>query len=73
LSFRKKFPSRIRNLQKDDEQRAMRLKRQNLIDDIPEYQKLATESRFALVIGNNDYENLTTLSNAVNDATDIRK
>jgi hypothetical protein len=69
----KSSQTEVRNLEKDDEQRAMRLKRKNLIDDIPQYQKLATESRFALIIGNNDYENFTTLSNAVNDATDIGK
>ncbi|EJF06585.1 hypothetical protein ThvES_00013150, partial [Thiovulum sp. ES] len=69
----KNSQAEVRNLEKasnSEDGRILRLKR---VEDIPEYAKLSLESRYALVIGNNNYQNFTTLKNAVNDATDIGK
>jgi hypothetical protein len=50
------------NMQSSEIPRAMKL--------LQEYRE---EKRFALVIGNNNYQNLTTLRNAVNDSRSIQK
>jgi uncharacterized caspase-like protein len=57
-------------VESSEEERKMTLKKAK-VEDIPEYAKLSTESRYALVIGNNNYQKFTTLKNAENDARDI--